>query len=113
VLFIITQQVQPLLSMVLMHSQQAWIIAQQLASPDVQVMQQPLAVISHLHMPIVRLQQHTVMPFIIRQQLTMPPWSMVQRFCIMLHAVASVQSHIIFMPPAHFSTLIVQRGTIR
>jgi hypothetical protein len=44
--------------------------------------------------------------------LHMPPAIMVQRFCIMAHAVGSVQSHIIFMPPAHFSTLKVQRGTI-
>ena len=63
-------------------------------------------------MPIVRLQQQTIMPFIIMQQLHMPPASMVQRFCIMLHAIGSSHVQVIFMPPVHFSILIVQRGTI-
>ena len=63
-LFIITQQVQPALSMQAMQSQQAWIISQHLASPLVQVMHTPSLVISHLHMPMVRLQQQTIMPFI-------------------------------------------------
>jgi hypothetical protein len=75
-------------------------------------MQQPSLVISTLHMPIVMLQQQTVMPFIITQQLTMPPAIMLQRFCIMLHAVGSSQRQVIFMPPAHFSNFMVQRGTI-
>jgi hypothetical protein len=83
-----------------------------LASPLVQVTVQPVFVISHWHMHIIMLQQQTIMPFIIAQQLTMPPASMLQRFCIMLHAVGSSQVHIIFMPPAHFSNFIVQRGTI-
>src|SRR5262245_10021151 len=47
VLFIIRQQVQSALSMALMQSQQAWIMAQHLASPEVQVTQTPLSVISH------------------------------------------------------------------
>jgi hypothetical protein len=63
-------------------------------------------------MPIVRLQQQTIMPFIIMQQLHMLPANMVQRFCIMLHAIASSHEQVIFMPPVHFSILIVQRGTI-
>jgi hypothetical protein len=52
------------------------------------------------------------MPFIIMQLLHMLPASMVQRFCIMLHAMASSHVQVIFMPPVHFSILIVQRGTI-
>ena len=63
-LFIIMQQVQPALSMALMQSQQDWIMAQHCASPEVQVTVTPLSVISHLHMPMVRLQQQTIMPFI-------------------------------------------------
>jgi hypothetical protein len=112
VLFIITQQVQPSLSMVAMQSQQAWIISQHFGSPLVQVMTHPLSIISHLHRPMVRLQQQTIMPFIIMQQLHMPPAIMVQRFCIMLHAIGSSQVQTIFMPPWHFSNLKVQRGTI-
>jgi hypothetical protein len=54
VLFIMTQQVQPAAIIVLMQSQQAWIILQHSVSPDVQVTMQPSLVISHLHMPMVR-----------------------------------------------------------
>jgi len=42
----------------------------------------------------------------------MPPASAVHRFCIIVQAILSVQMHLIFMPPSHFSTLNVQRGTI-
>ena len=111
-LFIIMQQVQPAFIMAVMQSQQAWIMSQQALSPLVQVMQTPSSVISHLHMPIVRLQQQTIMPFIIMQQLHMPPAIIVQRFCIMLQAILSSQVQVIFMPPVHFSIFIVQRGTI-
>ncbi len=111
-LFIITQQVQPAFIMAVMQSQQAWIISQHLTSPLMQVMQQPSLVISHLHMPMVRLQQLTIMPFMVQQQLTMPPAIMVQRFCIMEQATASSQTQVIFMPPAHFSSFMEQRGTI-
>jgi hypothetical protein len=110
--FIIMQQVQPAFIIIVMQSQQAWIISQQRASPLVQVTQQPSLVISTLHMPIVRLQQQTVIPFIIMQQLTIPPAIMLQRFCIMLQAVGSSHRQVIFMPPAHFSNFMVQRGTI-
>jgi len=111
-LFIIMQQVQPALDMAIMHSQQAWIIEQQAVSPLVQVMHTPSSVISHLHMPIVMLQQQTIMPFIIMQQLHMPPAIMVQRFCIIVAFILSSHVHVIFMPPLHFSIFIVQRGTI-
>ena len=111
--FIITQQVQPAFMQALIQSQHAWIIVAQSLSPLVQVMQTPLSVISHLHMPMVKLQQQTIMPFIIMQQLHMPPASMLHRFCIMLQAIASSQEHVIFMPPVHFSNFMVQRGTIR
>jgi hypothetical protein len=106
------QQVQPAAMQAAMQSQQHWIILQQSASPEVQVTQQPSVVISHLHMPIVRLQQQTIMPFIMQQQETMPPAIILQRFCIMAQAAASVQLQLIFMPPAHFSIFILQRGTI-
>jgi hypothetical protein len=72
----------------------------------------PLSVISHLHMPMVRLQQQTIMPFIMQQTEHMPPASMLHRFCIMLQAMASSQAQMIFIPPEHFSIFIVQRGTI-
>jgi hypothetical protein len=75
-------------------------------------MQTPSLVVSHLHIPIVRLQQQTIMPFIMQQQLHMPPASMEQRFWTMPHACFSSQLHMIFIPPAHFSIFMVQRGTM-
>jgi hypothetical protein len=107
-----TQQLQPAFIMPIMQSQQAWIISQHLASPLMQVITQPSFVISHLHMPMVRLQQATIMPFIMQQQLTMPPAIMVQRFCIMEQATGSSQVMVIFIPPGHFSIFMEQRGTI-
>jgi hypothetical protein len=112
VLFIITQHVQPAFIMQAMQSQQAWIISQHFASPLVQVRQTPSLVISHLHIPIVRLQQQTIMPFIMQQQLHMPPASIVHRFCTMLQAILSSQEQVIFIPPEHRSTLTVPRGTM-
>jgi hypothetical protein len=106
------QQVQPALHMAIMQSQQAWIMAQQAGSPLVQVMQTPFSIMSHLHMPIIMLQQQTIMPFIIMQQLHMPPVIIMQRFCIMLTVVLSSLVHMIFIPPVHFSIFMVQRGTI-
>jgi hypothetical protein len=83
-----------------------------LGSPLVQVTQTPSLVDSHLHIPIVRLQQQTIMPFIMQQTLHMPPASMAQRFWTMPQECLSSHEQVIFMPPVHFSTLIVQRGTI-
>jgi hypothetical protein len=111
-LFIMTQQVQPAFIMAVQQSQQAWIMAQQAASPLVQVIVHPLSVISHRHMAIIRSQRQVIMPFIIVQHEHMPPAFMVQRFCIMPQAMASSQVQVIFMPPGHFSIAMVQRGTI-
>jgi hypothetical protein len=111
-LFIIMQQVQPAFIMVHMQSQQAWIMSQHILSPDVHIMVMPSAVISHLHMPMVRLHVIMHMPFIIMVQEHMPPASMVQRFCIIVQATLSSHMQVIFMPPWHFSIFMVQRGTI-
>jgi hypothetical protein len=111
-LFIMMQQVQPACIMALMASQHAWIIAPHSLSPEVQVMQTPSLVISHLHMPMVRLQVQTIMPFIMQQQLHMEPAMLMHRFWITPQAILSVVLHRIFMPPVHFSIFTVQRGTI-
>jgi hypothetical protein len=111
--FIIMQQVMPGIIIEFMQSQQAWIIFSQFLSPDVQVIMQPMSIISILHMPIMpmlHMQQH--MPFIIMQQETIPPAIMLQRFCIIMAAVLSSHMHVIFIPPAHFSIFMVQRGII-
>jgi hypothetical protein len=110
--FIMMQQVHPDFIMALQQSQQAWIMSQQALSPLVQVMQTPLSVISHLHIAIVRLQQQAIIPFIMQQQEHIPPAIMVQRFWIMVADIASSLAQVIFMPPVHFSILMVQRGTI-
>lgn len=98
--------------MLFRQSQQAWIISAHLGSPLVQVRQTPSLVISHLHIPMTRLQQHAIMPFIMTQQLHMPPAIMVHMFWTMLHAILSSHEQVIFMPPVHFSIFMVQRGTI-
>src|SRR5580658_5830926 len=98
--------------MALTQSQQAWIMSQQPLSPLMQVMQTPSFVISHLHMPMVRLHMHTMVPFIMQQTLHFEPAIIEQRFCSMLQAILSSQTQVIFMPPVHFSILIVQRGII-
>jgi hypothetical protein len=53
------------------------------------------------------------MPLSMTQQLHIPPASIAQRFCTMLQAILSSQQQVIFIPPLHFSSLMVQRGTIR
>jgi hypothetical protein len=84
----------------------------QSASPLVQVMQTPSLVVSHLHLPQHRLHWQTVMPFQVQQQLHAPPASILHRLCSAPHATSSSQTHLIFIPPVHFSILISQRGTI-
>jgi hypothetical protein len=74
------QQVQPDFIIADMQAQHASIIAQQAGSPLVQVMHTPSSVASHLQRPIVKLQQQTIIPFIMQQQLHRPPAIMVQRF---------------------------------
>src|SRR5262245_15872374 len=63
-------------------------------------------------MPIVMLQQQTIMPFIMQQQLIMPPAIIAQRFCIIAQAAGSLQMQVIFIPSFVFSIFITQRGTI-
>jgi hypothetical protein len=52
------------------------------------------------------------MPFIMAEQEHMPPASIVQRFCIIEADILSSVVQVIFIPPSHFSILMVQRGTI-
>lgn len=87
-------------------------MSQQAVSPLVQQTQQPSLVISTLHAPMVRLQVNTVIPFIMQHKLHRPPAIMVHKFCIMVQAAASSQQQVIFIPPAHFSIFMEQRGTI-
>lgn len=106
------QQVQPHSIIFIIVSQHDWIIAQHFASMLVHIMQTPSGIISILHMPIVMLQFIIIMPFIIMQQLTMLPDIILQRFCSIAAAVSSEHLQSIFMPPSHFSSIIVQRGII-
>ncbi len=52
------------------------------------------------------------MPFIVQVQLHMPPAIILHRFCSVAALISSSQVQVSFMPPAHFSNFIVQRGTI-
>jgi Flavivirus DEAD domain len=109
---IIRQQVQPAFRQADMQSQQPWIMAEQPGSPLVHVTTHPSLVMSHLHMPIIRLQLQTIIPFIMHEQEHIPPASIVQRFCIMARATASSHAQVIFIPPFMVSTVILHRGTI-
>lgn len=110
--FIIMQQVQPAFIIAFMQSQQAWIMSQQALSPLMHVTQTPSAVISHMHMPMVRLQQQTMAPFIMQHRLHFELAIIEHRFWSMLHAILSSQLQVIFIPPLHLSIFIVQRGII-
>jgi hypothetical protein len=79
-LLTIRQHVQPDFIIAVMHKQQASIMAEHAGSPLVHVMQTPSSVASNLDRPMVRLQQQTIIPFIMQQQLQSPPVIMVQRF---------------------------------
>ncbi|HEX4130935.1 MAG TPA: hypothetical protein VHZ24_12910 [Pirellulales bacterium] len=52
------------------------------------------------------------MPFIMQQQLHIPPSSILHKFCKAPQATSSSHEQVIFIPPAHFSILIVARGNI-
>jgi hypothetical protein len=111
-LLIIRQQVQPDFIIADRHAQHASIIAQHAGSPLVHVIATPSSVGSHLHRPIVKLQQQTIIPFIMQQQLQRPPAIMVQRFCSMPAETLSSQTQTIFIPPLCFLKVMVHRGTI-
>ncbi len=110
--FMHRQQVQPAIIIVIMQSHICIIILAQAMSPLVQVTHIPSVVISYLHMPMVMLQDMTIMPFIIIWQLVMPPPSMRQRFCIIAAAISSLAMHRIIIPFFIFSILNVHRGII-
>ena len=94
-----TQHMQPAFMQAIMHSQQAWHMAQQSSSPLVQVIQTPILVSEHSHLHIDMLHWHIIMPFIMQQQLHMPPCNIEHKFCIMLQETLSSQEQTIFMPP--------------
>jgi hypothetical protein len=112
VLLIIRQQVQPDFIIAVIQAQQASIMAEHAGSPLVQVMQTPSSVASNLQRPMVRLQQQTIIPFIMQQQLHNPPVIMVQRFCSIPADTLSSHEQTTCMPPLHLVNVIVQRGTI-
>lgn len=87
-------------------------MSQQALSPLVQVMHTPSSVVVHLHEHMAKLHWHIVMPFIMQQQLQSPSHSILHMFCSVPQATSSSQLHVIFMPPAHFSILIVHLGTM-
>ena len=110
--FMVMQHMQPGIIMFIMQSHMHWIILQQAASPLVQVMTQPMSVISTLQAPVVMLQQQQVMPFIVQQQLIMALGIIIQRFCIIAADILSSAMQVTRMPSAIFSNFIVQRGII-
>ena len=110
--FMHMQHMQPASMHLVMHSQQAWHISQQLLSPLVQLKHTPFLVFVHSHLHMHRLHWHIIMPFIRQQQLHMPPASILHMFCNVVHDRSSSQSQCTFMPSLHFSNRIVQRVTM-
>jgi hypothetical protein len=90
-LLISRQQVQPDFIIPDMQAQHASIMEEQAGSPLVQVTQTPSSVASNLQRPIIKLQEQTIIPFIMQQQLHSPPAIMVQRFWSMPAATLSSQ----------------------
>jgi hypothetical protein len=78
---IIRQQVQPAFLQAVRQSQQPWIRSQHALSPLVQVTQQPSFVISTMHAHVVRLQQQTIIPFIVQHTPHIPSAIMAQIAC--------------------------------
>jgi hypothetical protein len=75
-------------------------------------MQTPSSVVSHLQWHIVMLNEQTVIPFMMQQQVQRLPAIMVQRFWSIPAETLSSHAQTIFIPPLHFSNVIVPRGTI-
>ncbi len=91
--------------------QQAWIMAAQALSPEVQLMQQPSLVYSHLQIPTVKLHWQQGIPFRVQQQLQRPSANMRQRFCSVPRATSSSQRQWILQPLEVFSNSTLQRGS--
>jgi len=86
-------------------------MSQQALSPLWQVMHTPFWVGSQVHVPQHKLHMQTAIPFQVQQQLHNPSHSALHKFCSVRHETSSSHTQLIFMPPAHFSTFSVQRGT--
>ncbi|HVU87869.1 MAG TPA: hypothetical protein VHD36_11150 [Pirellulales bacterium] len=106
------QHMQPDFMQAHTQSQHACSMSQHALSPEVQVMQTPSLVISHLQLHMAKLHWHMTMPFIMQQQLHMPPANMRQMFCSVLHDTSSSQTQFILIPPAHFSIFTLHCGTM-
>jgi hypothetical protein len=110
--FMHMQHMQPAAMHLVMQSQQAWHISQQLLSPLVQVKQTPFLVFVHSHLHKHRLHWHIIMPFIRQQQLHMPPASILHMFWSVVADISSSQSQCTFIPSLHCSNRMVQRVTM-
>ncbi|MBV8780482.1 MAG: hypothetical protein JO353_03715 [Phycisphaerae bacterium] len=78
--FIIMYIVQPGIIMFIMQSQQAWIILQAILSPLVQVMVQPMFIISILQVPMDIMHWQHIMPFIM-QHIPIMPLAFIMHSC--------------------------------
>ena len=87
-------------------------MAAQSSSPLVQVMHTPILVSVHSYLHIAIEHWQTIMPFIMHEQLQSEPAIILHMFCKVPAATSSSQVQVIFMPPLHFSTFMVQRGTM-
>jgi hypothetical protein len=108
-----TQHVQPAFTQPHTQSQHAWIMSQHALSPLVQVKHTPSLVIVQSHLHIHMLHWHIIMPFMVQHRLNIPPAIILHMFCRVAADISSSHVQVTFMPPAHFSIFIVQRGTMQ
>ena len=108
-----TQHTQPAFTQAHTQSQHAWIMSQHALSPLVQVKHTPSLVIAQSHLHMHRLHWHIIMPFMVQHRLNIPPAIILHMFCRVAADISSSHVQVTFMPPAHFSTFIVQRGTMQ
>jgi len=106
------QHTQPAFTQAHTQSQHAWIMSQHALSPLVQVKHTPSLVIVQSHLHMHRLHWHIIMPLRVQHRLNIPPAIILHMFCRVAADISSSHVQVTFMPPAHFSTFIVQRGTM-
>jgi hypothetical protein len=106
------QQSQPAFEQAQMQLQHASIRLQQFLSLLVQVKQTPFLTAVHSHSHMHRSHWQTTLPFEVQQKLILPPDRTLHDSCNVAALCSSLQMQMNFIPPLHFSTFIVQQGTL-
>jgi hypothetical protein len=105
-------QSQPALMQAQTQLLQASIRLQQFLSPLQQVKQTPFWTAVHSHSHTHRSHWQTTLPFCVQQKLILPPDRTLHDSCSVAACCSLLQVQMNFTPPLHFSTFIVQQGTL-